>query len=62
MRWFALGFAIGELEGRASYGHGGAIYGFATQLCILDGAGRVERFQRRYGRKPVTPPAAPAES
>jgi len=32
---FGLGFAIGELEGHTSYGHGGAIYGFATQLQFL---------------------------
>ena len=29
---FGLGFYISELEGRKSIGHGGAIYGFATQL------------------------------
>jgi D-alanyl-D-alanine dipeptidase len=27
---FGLGFAIGELDGRRTVGHGGAIYGFAT--------------------------------
>src|SRR6185436_18991971 len=37
---FGLGFAIGELgndtgRGRTTYGHGGAIYGFATQLLFL---------------------------
>jgi len=32
---FGLGFAIGELAGHTSYGHGGAIYGFATQLQFL---------------------------
>ena len=32
---FGLGFAIGELDGRLTHGHGGAIYGFATQLQFL---------------------------
>ncbi|HTU20140.1 MAG TPA: serine hydrolase [Gemmataceae bacterium] len=32
---FGLGFYISELEGRKSIGHGGAIYGFATQLEAL---------------------------
>jgi D-alanyl-D-alanine dipeptidase len=32
---FGLGFAIGELAGRPTFGHGGAIYGFATQLQFL---------------------------
>jgi CubicO group peptidase (beta-lactamase class C family)/D-alanyl-D-alanine dipeptidase len=32
---FGLGFYISELEGRQSIGHGGAIYGFATQLQAL---------------------------
>ncbi len=36
---FGLGFAIGELQGHTSYGHGGAIYGFATQLQFLEDAG-----------------------
>ena len=35
---FGLGFAIGELAGHTSYGHGGAIYGFATQLQFLKDA------------------------
>jgi serine beta-lactamase-like protein LACTB len=34
---YGLGFAIGELDGRRRVGHGGAIYGFATQLdCLPD--------------------------
>jgi serine beta-lactamase-like protein LACTB len=32
---FGLGFYISELEGRKSIGHGGAIYGFATQVQAL---------------------------
>lgn len=32
---FGLGFHITELEGRKSIGHGGAMYGFATQLQAL---------------------------
>ncbi len=32
---FGLGFRITELEGRKCIGHGGAIYGFATQLQAL---------------------------
>lgn len=32
---FGLGFYISDLEGRKSIGHGGAIYGFATQLQAL---------------------------
>jgi serine beta-lactamase-like protein LACTB len=32
---FGLGFYISELEGRKSIGHGGAIYGFATELLAL---------------------------
>src|SRR6185437_14088377 len=32
---FGLGFYLSELEGRKSIGHGGAIYGFATQLQAL---------------------------
>ena len=34
---FGLGFIVGELDGRRRIGHGGAIYGFATQLdCLPD--------------------------
>ena len=32
---FGLGFLLSDLDGRQSIGHGGAIYGFATQLQAL---------------------------
>jgi serine beta-lactamase-like protein LACTB len=32
---FGIGFMVGELEGRRRIGHGGAIYGFATELAAL---------------------------
>jgi len=32
---FGIGFSIGELEGHRRIGHGGAIYGFATDLAAL---------------------------
>ncbi|MGH7663642.1 MAG: serine hydrolase [Gemmatimonadaceae bacterium] len=32
---FGIGFGISELEGRRRIGHGGAIYGFATELAAL---------------------------
>lgn len=32
---FGLGFALGELEGQRRVGHGGAIYGFSTELAFL---------------------------
>ena len=32
---FGLGFALGTLDGHRMLGHGGAIYGFATQLSAL---------------------------
>jgi CubicO group peptidase (beta-lactamase class C family)/D-alanyl-D-alanine dipeptidase len=32
---FGIGFALSELEGRRRIGHGGAIYGFATDLAAL---------------------------
>jgi len=32
---FGLGFSLSELEGHRKVGHGGAIYGFSTQLSIL---------------------------
>jgi CubicO group peptidase (beta-lactamase class C family)/D-alanyl-D-alanine dipeptidase len=35
MEGFGLGFRISELEGHRCIGHGGAIYGFATQLQAL---------------------------
>jgi CubicO group peptidase (beta-lactamase class C family)/D-alanyl-D-alanine dipeptidase len=34
-RGFGLGFSVGELEGRRTVGHGGAIYGFSTELAAL---------------------------
>ncbi len=32
---FGLGFFVSEFEGRRAIGHGGAVYGFATQLTAL---------------------------
>ena len=32
---YGLGFSIGMLDGRRRIGHGGAIYGFATELAML---------------------------
>ena len=32
---FGIGFGISELDGHTRYGHGGAIYGFATTLAFL---------------------------
>jgi serine beta-lactamase-like protein LACTB len=32
---FGIGFALGELDGKRRIGHGGAIYGFATELAFL---------------------------
>ncbi|MGH7527137.1 MAG: serine hydrolase, partial [Gemmatimonadales bacterium] len=32
---FGIGFGVGQLDGRRSVGHGGAIYGFATSLLAL---------------------------
>jgi D-alanyl-D-alanine dipeptidase len=32
---FGIGFMVGELDGRQRIGHGGAIYGFATELAAL---------------------------
>ena len=32
---FGLGFALGERDGRRRFGHGGAVYGFATELVAL---------------------------
>jgi CubicO group peptidase (beta-lactamase class C family) len=34
-RSFGIGFGLGELDGERSVSHGGAIYGFATQLKVL---------------------------
>jgi CubicO group peptidase (beta-lactamase class C family)/D-alanyl-D-alanine dipeptidase len=32
---FGLGFVLGELDGHRRIGHGGAIYGFSTELALL---------------------------
>ncbi len=32
---FGLGFALGDLDGHRRVGHGGAIYGFSTELAML---------------------------
>jgi serine beta-lactamase-like protein LACTB len=32
---FGIGFMVGELDGRKRIGHGGAVYGFATELALL---------------------------
>jgi CubicO group peptidase (beta-lactamase class C family)/D-alanyl-D-alanine dipeptidase len=32
---FGLGFMLGDLDGRRRVGHGGAIYGFSTELAML---------------------------
>ena len=37
-RSFGIGFNLGEFEGELSVSHGGAIYGFATQLKVLPGS------------------------
>ncbi len=34
-RSFGIGFSLGELDGQKSVAHGGAIYGFATQMKVL---------------------------
>lgn len=34
-RGFGLGFIIGDLEGKKRIGHGGAVYGFATEFAAL---------------------------
>jgi serine beta-lactamase-like protein LACTB len=34
-RGFGLGFMVGELDGKKRIGHGGAIYGFATEFAAL---------------------------
>ncbi|HEY1190558.1 MAG TPA: serine hydrolase [Gemmata sp.] len=36
-RQFGLGFSLGELDGKKRVGHGGAIYGFATEFAMLPG-------------------------
>ncbi|WP_165220213.1 serine hydrolase [Aquisphaera insulae] len=32
---YGLGFAIGQLDGRRRIGHGGALYGFSTELALV---------------------------
>jgi len=34
-RGFGLGFIVGDLDGKARIGHGGAVYGFATEFAAL---------------------------
>ena len=34
-RGFGLGFIVGELDGKKRIGHGGAVYGFATEFAAL---------------------------
>jgi CubicO group peptidase (beta-lactamase class C family)/D-alanyl-D-alanine dipeptidase len=34
-RKFGIGFALGQLDGNLRVGHGGAVYGFATELAAL---------------------------
>jgi CubicO group peptidase (beta-lactamase class C family)/D-alanyl-D-alanine dipeptidase len=38
---FGIGFALGQIDGHRTFGHGGAVYGYATQLVGLpdDGIG-----------------------
>jgi CubicO group peptidase (beta-lactamase class C family)/D-alanyl-D-alanine dipeptidase len=36
-RGFGLGFIVGDLDGKKRIGHGGAIYGFATEFAALPG-------------------------
>lgn len=36
---FGLGFSISELDGKKVVGHGGAIYGFATELAMIPSEG-----------------------
>lgn len=38
-RRFGLGFVLGEFEGQRAVGHGGAVYGFATDLRLMPDAG-----------------------
>lgn len=37
-RQFGIGFALEDFEGEMSVGHGGAIYGFSSQLKVLPGS------------------------
>lgn len=38
-RRFGLGFALGDLDGQPTYGHGGAVYGHVADLRLLPDAG-----------------------
>ncbi len=39
LKGYGLGFGLGEVDGWMSIGHGGAVYGFATQMTLLPAAG-----------------------
>ncbi|WP_295814866.1 serine hydrolase, partial [uncultured Nitratireductor sp.] len=39
LKGYGLGFGLGDVDGWASVGHGGAVYGFATQMTLLPAAG-----------------------
>jgi D-alanyl-D-alanine dipeptidase len=58
---YGIGFALGEIDGHATFGHGGAVYGYSTQLlgvpderigavasAALDGANGVTRRVTEY--------------
>jgi D-alanyl-D-alanine dipeptidase/CubicO group peptidase (beta-lactamase class C family) len=58
---FGIGFALGEIDGHQTFGHGGAVYGYSTQLlgvpdervggvvsAALDGANGVTRRVAEY--------------
>ena len=51
-RGFGLGFSVGELDGHRRVGHGGAIYGFATDAL---GAARREARRRRRDHHATAP-------
>ncbi|GGL76453.1 serine hydrolase domain-containing protein [Wenxinia marina] len=36
---YGLGFGVGQMDGWSSAGHGGAVYGYATQMTLLPEAG-----------------------
>jgi CubicO group peptidase (beta-lactamase class C family)/D-alanyl-D-alanine dipeptidase len=59
---YGIGFALGEIDGHQTFGHGGAVYGYSTQLlgvpdervgvvasAALDGANGVTRRVAEYG-------------
>jgi CubicO group peptidase (beta-lactamase class C family)/D-alanyl-D-alanine dipeptidase len=58
---YGIGFALGEMDGHSTFGHGGAVYGYSTQLlglpekrvgavasAALDGANGVTRRATEY--------------